>query len=280
MGVKFTSEVFGSVTGVRFYKAAANTGTHVGSLWSESGTLLASATFTSETASGWQQVNFSTPVQISPNTTYVVGYLAPKGHYSADSYYFYSPSPTGPKTLNSPPLHAVPASATTSNGLYSYATTSTFPTSTYNGTNYWVDPVFSPAAPPGQVTGVSATAGAGSARISWSAPTSGGVVTTYTVTPYIGIDRADAHDGERIAAGAEHNDLRSHARHDIHLQGAGLQPQRVRTGVGGLEPGDAADICRARSAERRVGKPGDRAGARELDGADRRRRQRRSPATP
>ncbi len=186
VGLKFTSEVFGSVTGVRFYKAAANTGTHVGSLWSSTGTLLASATFTSETASGWQQVNFSAPVQISPNTTYVVGYLAPKGHYSADSYYFYSPSPTGPKTLNSPPLHAVPASATTSNGLYSYATASTFPTSTYNGTNYWVDPVFSPAAPPGQVTGVSATAGAGSARISWSAPTTGGVVTTYTVTPYIG----------------------------------------------------------------------------------------------
>ncbi len=186
VGLKFTSEVFGSVTGVRFYKAAANTGTHIGSLWSSTGTLLASATFTSETASGWQQVNFSTPVQISPNTTYVVGYLAPAGHYSADSYYFYSPSPTGPKTLNSPPLHAVPASATTSNGLYSYTTTSTFPTSTYNGTNYWVDPVFSPAAPPGQVTGVSATAGAGSARISWSAPTTGGVVTTYTVTPYIG----------------------------------------------------------------------------------------------
>ncbi len=34
MGVKFTSTVKGTVTGIRFYKAAANTGTHVGSLWS------------------------------------------------------------------------------------------------------------------------------------------------------------------------------------------------------------------------------------------------------
>jgi hypothetical protein len=186
LGLKFTSDVFGTVTGVRFYKAATNTGTHIGSLWSSSGTLLASATFTGETASGWQQVSFSTPVQISAHTTYVVGYLAPKGHYSADSYYFYSPSPTGPKTLDSPPLHALPASSTTSNGLYSYATAPTFPASTYNATNYWVDPVFSPAAAPSQVTGVSATAGAGSARISWSAPSSGGVVTSYTVTPYIG----------------------------------------------------------------------------------------------
>ena len=63
--MKFTSEVFGTVTGVRFYKVSANTGTHIGSLWSASGTLLASATFTGETASGWQQVNFSTPVQIA-----------------------------------------------------------------------------------------------------------------------------------------------------------------------------------------------------------------------
>ncbi len=36
-GVKFTTETFGVVTGVRFYKSAANTGTHVGSLWSASG---------------------------------------------------------------------------------------------------------------------------------------------------------------------------------------------------------------------------------------------------
>ena len=33
LGVKFTSEVPGSVTGVRFYKATTNTGTHIGSLW-------------------------------------------------------------------------------------------------------------------------------------------------------------------------------------------------------------------------------------------------------
>ena len=33
-------------------------------------------------ASGWQQVNFSTPVTITANTTYIASYLAPKGHYS------------------------------------------------------------------------------------------------------------------------------------------------------------------------------------------------------
>ena len=32
VGVKFTADVSGQITGVRFYKAAANTGTHIGSL--------------------------------------------------------------------------------------------------------------------------------------------------------------------------------------------------------------------------------------------------------
>ena len=53
------------------------------------------ATFTSETASGWQQVNFSTPVEIFPNTTYVASYFAPAGHYAASRYYFYTPPATG-----------------------------------------------------------------------------------------------------------------------------------------------------------------------------------------
>ena len=57
------------------------------------------------------------------------------------------PRRPGGNALNSPPLHAVPASATTSQrALLLRPTTSTFPTSSYNGTNYWVDPVFSPAA--------------------------------------------------------------------------------------------------------------------------------------
>src|SRR5262249_60986726 len=43
-----------------------------------------------------------------------------------------------------------------------------------------------PRAPRGQVPGGPATASEGSATVSWSAPTSGGPVTSYTVTPYIG----------------------------------------------------------------------------------------------
>ena len=62
LGVKFRSDFAGYVTGVRFYKGAGNTGTHLGHLWTSGGTQLAAATFTGETTSGWQQVNFATPV--------------------------------------------------------------------------------------------------------------------------------------------------------------------------------------------------------------------------
>ena len=59
VGLKFTSTTSGKITGIRFYKGALNTGTHVVDLWSAAGTLLATATSTNETASGWQQVSFS-----------------------------------------------------------------------------------------------------------------------------------------------------------------------------------------------------------------------------
>src|SRR5262249_27222657 len=62
LGVKFRSDVAGFVTGIRFYKSETNTGTHLGSLWSSTGTRLATATFTGESASGWQQLDFTPPV--------------------------------------------------------------------------------------------------------------------------------------------------------------------------------------------------------------------------
>jgi hypothetical protein len=188
VGVKFKTDTFGMATGIRFYKASTNTGTHIGNLWTSSGQLLASATFTGESASGWQQVNFAQPVLLNPNTTYVASYFAPKGHYSQDEGYFYTVPDIGASVghLDSPPLHALQNSNGVTNGVYAYASSSTFPNLTFNSENYWVDVVFSPAGPPGQVNNVNATAGYASAGLSWTAPTSGGPVTTYTVTPYIG----------------------------------------------------------------------------------------------
>jgi hypothetical protein len=41
LGVKFRSDTAGYITGIRFYKASTNTGTHVGNLWTSTGTRLA-----------------------------------------------------------------------------------------------------------------------------------------------------------------------------------------------------------------------------------------------
>src|SRR5581483_7567164 len=95
VGVKFTASVSGFITGLRFYKGVTNTGTHVGHLWSSTGTLLATATFTNESASGWQQVNFNTPVAIAANTIYVASYFAPNGNYAGDGNYFTAAVGTG-----------------------------------------------------------------------------------------------------------------------------------------------------------------------------------------
>jgi hypothetical protein len=142
VGVQFSSANAGYLSGVRFYKSAANTGAHVGSLWTASGTLLAQATFTNETGSGWQQVTFATPVQIAANTTYIASYHTNTGHYAADSQYFSSGSYTNA------PLTAPGGDPAHPNGLFTYSATPTFPTGTFNGANYWVDVMYSPTAPP------------------------------------------------------------------------------------------------------------------------------------
>ena len=188
VGVKFKTDTFGVVTGIRFYKASTNTGTHIGNLWTSTGQLLASATFTSESASGWQQVNFAQPVPINPNTTYVASYFASKGHYSQDGKYFYTVPPIGgtANSVDSPPLHALRNTNGVTDGVYAYSGSSTFPNNSYDAQNYWVDVAFSPSPAPGQATNVTAAAGYASAGVSWSAPASGGPVTSYTITPYIG----------------------------------------------------------------------------------------------
>ena len=178
LGVKFKADYNGSITGIRFYKASTNIGVHTGSLWTSTGTRLAQATFANESASGWQTVTFASPVSVTAGTTYVASYFAPSGHYSHTN--------SGLATaVDNPPLHAL-ADSTSSNGVYAYSTTSTFPSSTYSAANYWVDVTYA-VPPPGQVTGVTAVeAGQHSADVSWTAPSTGGPVTSYKITPYVG----------------------------------------------------------------------------------------------
>jgi Domain of unknown function (DUF4082)/Abnormal spindle-like microcephaly-assoc'd, ASPM-SPD-2-Hydin len=136
VGMKFKSDSSGYITGIRFYKAKTNVGTHVGHIWSTTGIILGRAVFTNETASGWQQVNFPTPIPVTANTVYVAAYFAPSGHYSASNNYFAT------KGIDNAPLHALKNGVSGPNGVYHYASVGSYPVSTYESTNYFVDIVF------------------------------------------------------------------------------------------------------------------------------------------
>jgi hypothetical protein len=135
LGVKFKSDLNGYITGIRFYKGSGNTGTHVGNLWTSTGQLLATATFSNETASGWQQVNFSQPVAINANTVYVASYHTSSGRYAINEGYFATAS------VDNPPLRFLRDGESGGNGVYKYGTTG-FPINTYRASNYWVDVTF------------------------------------------------------------------------------------------------------------------------------------------
>ncbi|WIM99566.1 DUF4082 domain-containing protein [Actinoplanes oblitus] len=140
LGMRFTSAVDGYVTGVKFYKGDRNTGTHTGTLWSDTGQELATGTFQNESTSGWQTLKFATPVEIDANITYVVSYHTEVGFYAYSPSYF-------TQARTSYPLTAVADSATGHNGLFKASSTRTFPTSSWNAGNYWVDVVFTTATP-------------------------------------------------------------------------------------------------------------------------------------
>jgi hypothetical protein len=141
VGVRFQPMVDGYITAIRFYKGPTNTGTHVASLWSNTGTLLARAPFTSESASGWQEVELDEPIAVAANTSYVASYHAPQGGYSLERPFFTS------AYVNSP-LRATADSALAGNGVYAYSESPTFPGNSFGASNYWVDVSFSQTPPP------------------------------------------------------------------------------------------------------------------------------------
>jgi hypothetical protein len=132
LGVQFQPNSSGKIIGIRFYKEVDNTGTHIGSLWSSTGTLLATGTFTGETASGWQELDFSSPVAVTAGTTYVASYFTSTGHYAATTNGLASAVTNGPLT------------ALAGGGVYAYGPSNAFPSNSFNASNYWVDVVYSP----------------------------------------------------------------------------------------------------------------------------------------
>src|SRR5262249_20991031 len=129
------------ITALRFYKGAQNNGPHTASLWTATGSLLASVPFNGETTSGWQTVTLPNPVAITANTVYVASYHTSSG-YARDVSYFTTGVYRGP-------LYALAdGEGGGGQGVYLYSATTAFPTNTYSSPNYWVDVVFTPSPPP------------------------------------------------------------------------------------------------------------------------------------
>ncbi|MCW2986674.1 MAG: hypothetical protein JWR63_4244 [Conexibacter sp.] len=128
MGMKFTVDKTMKLTGLRFYKDAGETGTHVGRLWNAAGAQVGTATFAGETASGWQRATLASPATLTANATYTISvglnrrFVMTAGGLSS--------------AIDNGPLHNV----TTSNGVFANAA-GTFPSQSWNGSSYFVDPV-------------------------------------------------------------------------------------------------------------------------------------------
>lgn len=178
LGVRFHSDVAGTVKAVRFYKGEKNTGTHTGSVWTSSGALLGTATFADESASGWQQVTFDTPVAIEADVTYVASYHTEVGFYAVDKDAF------AEHGVDSGPLHVA------TNGGAFRASGAGFPNE-FSVHNYWVDVVFQetkkpePSAAPSATPTATATATATAAPTAPPANGGGGLPLTGANTPVV-----------------------------------------------------------------------------------------------
>ena len=263
--MKFKSDTFGMVSGIRFYKAAANTGTHIGTLWTSGGTKLAQVTFTGETASGWQQANFSTPVIVRPRhdlRRLLLGtQRALLGHLA------------GPEHGGRQPAAARPGQQHERERRLRVRLGGVVPDQHLQRDELFVDVVFSTAGAPGQVTNVNATPDSGAANVTWTAPTGSDPVTTYTVTPYIGTtaQTPTTVTGSPPVTNARVHDLTG--GHDLHLQGDGVEPQRRGSGVRPLQRGDS-DVGLAGHGAAQPGRgPRLAVGPGQLGGAGQQRRQ-------
>ena len=84
----------------------------------------------------WEQVNFTVPLSLAANTTYVAAYYTSNGRYADVAYGLTNGQTTGPLT-------APASSAVGGNGVYTYSTG--FPTQVWENSNYYVDVSFTPS---------------------------------------------------------------------------------------------------------------------------------------
>jgi Domain of unknown function (DUF4082) len=160
VGTMFNVRGAASVYGVSFYKGVDNTGTHESFLYdATTDTTLASATYTGETDSGWQTVDFSSPVDVNPADNLMVWVSMPNGNYADDGgtpggqYQFDWTGFGGPDDVAYIPRG--------NSGAYSYSSDPTVVPDNFGGSNYWVSPIVGNTSSPGDNGDVTTSQGDG-----------------------------------------------------------------------------------------------------------------------
>jgi hypothetical protein len=90
----------------------------------------------------WEELDFSTPLSISSNKTYIATYFVKGGHYADDQQGLANQVTSGPL------IALANGAAPLGNGVYIYGSKLLRPNSTWRASNYWVDVSFIPSAPP------------------------------------------------------------------------------------------------------------------------------------
>ena len=231
------------ITGIRFYKAAANTGTHIGSLWTADGQRLAQATFTGETASGWQTVTFADAGRGAARTRPTSRPTTrPNGHYAATRRLLLPRARARPERRRDRRQRrrctrsATPAPTT--NGVYGYGAVERVPDQLLRRRqllgrrDLHADAApghgdrTSPPTEGGQHLGQRDLVGARERRHA-------DLLQDHAVRR---LDGADAEDRHRLAAGDDDDDHRPDDRHDLHAsRSRRSNPNGAGPGVGAVE---------------------------------------------
>jgi hypothetical protein len=134
-------------------------GIHSASLWNFNGTVrMANATFTNESSSGWQEVQFA-PVAVTASATYTVSVYMADGNYTATGNYFTSQINNSPFIIQQDG-QAWDGTGSAGQGVFEEWPTSAYPRDSFNATNYWIDATYvsSPDAVPPTITAQTPTA--------------------------------------------------------------------------------------------------------------------------
>jgi hypothetical protein len=126
LGTRISVDRDMDLTAIRYWRDAAETGTHRARLWSSTGVVLAEANYTGESGSGWQRAALSQPVTLQAGSVYVVS-TNYNAVFDLTQFGLQTPLVNGPlKTAGAP------------NGVYG-SSAGTFPTQTSKSSNYFVD---------------------------------------------------------------------------------------------------------------------------------------------